>query len=50
MVVFTVIAASTVTVPVIGYLAAHDRMARPLGSLRSWLEQNNATVMAVLCW
>lgn len=23
-------------------------MARPLGSLRDWLEQNNATVMAVL--
>lgn len=42
------IAASTVTVPVISYLAARDRMAQPLESLRGWLEQNNATVMAVL--
>lgn len=48
VVVFTLIAASTVTVPVIGYLAARDRMAGPLESLRGWLEQNNATVMAVL--
>ena len=48
VVVFTLIAASTVTVPVIGYLAARDRMAQPLESLRGWLEQNNATVMAVL--
>ena len=48
VVVFTVIAASTVAIPVIGYLAARDRMARPLESLRDWLEQNNATVMAVL--
>ena len=48
VVVFTLIAASTVTVPVIGYLAARDRMAGPLESLRGWLEQNNATVMAVV--
>ena len=40
--------ASTVALPVIGYLAARDRMARPLERLRGWLEQNNATVMAVL--
>jgi threonine/homoserine/homoserine lactone efflux protein len=48
VVVFTLIAASTVTVPVIGYLTARDRMAGPLENLRGWLEQNNATVMAVL--
>ncbi len=48
VVVFTLIAASTVAVPMIGYLAARDRMAGPLASLRDWLEQNNATVMAVL--
>lgn len=46
--VFTVIAASTVAVPVIAYLAARARMAGPLDSLRGWLTQNNATVMAVL--
>lgn len=46
--VYTLIAASTVTVPVIGYLAARDRMAGPLDSLRAWLEQNNATLMTVV--
>ena len=48
VVVFTLIAASTVTVPVIGYLAARDRMAGPRENLRGWLEQNNALVMVVL--
>lgn len=46
--VFTVIAASTVAVPVIGYLTARDRMTGPLDSLRGWLTHNNAVVMAVL--
>jgi uncharacterized membrane protein YhaH (DUF805 family) len=46
--VFTLIAASTVLVPVVGYLAAKERMAPVLTNLRTWLEQNNATVMAVL--
>ncbi len=48
MAVFVVLASSTVAVPVIGYLAARDRMAAPLDRLRAWLTQNNATVMAVL--
>ena len=48
VVVFTVIAASTVAIPVIGYLTARSKMAGPLESLRDWLTQNNATVMAVL--
>ena len=46
--VFTLIGASTVAAPVIGYLLARDRMARPLESLRGWLEQNSATIVAVL--
>jgi Sap-like sulfolipid-1-addressing protein len=46
--VFTVIAASTVAIPVIGYLSARSRMTKPLQSLRHWLIQNNATIMAVL--
>jgi threonine/homoserine/homoserine lactone efflux protein len=46
--VFTVIAASTVAVPVIAYLLASARMAAPLSSLRTWLVHNNSTVMAVL--
>ncbi|WP_350348490.1 GAP family protein [Agromyces sp. G08B096] len=48
IVVFTVVAAASVAVPVIAYLVASDRMSRPLESLRGWLVHNNATVMAVL--
>ncbi|SDG62514.1 GAP family protein [Microbacterium pygmaeum] len=46
--IFTVIAAASVAVPVLGYLIASRRMAGPLESLRTWLVHNNATVMAVL--
>ncbi len=46
--VFTVIAACTVAIPVIGYLVARDRMRGPLDSMKAWLQQNNATVMSVL--
>ena len=48
VVVFTVIAASTVLVPVIGYAVARQQMRRPLDDLKVWLQQNNVTVMAVL--
>ena len=48
VVVFTVIAAASVAVPVIGYLLASSSLTRPLESLRGWLVHNNATVMAVL--
>jgi len=48
IVVFVVIAACSVAVPVISYLVASKRMAAPLEALRGWLVQNNATVMAVL--
>jgi threonine/homoserine/homoserine lactone efflux protein len=48
IVIFTVIAACSVAVPVIAYLVATEKMAAPLEALRGWLVQNNATVMAVL--
>ncbi|MFF1571138.1 GAP family protein [Leifsonia sp. NPDC058292] len=48
IVIFTIIAASTVAVPVVAFLAASSKMAGPLESLRKWLVHNNATVMAVL--
>lgn len=48
IVVFVVIAACSVAIPVIGYLLAADRMRGPLDSLRGWLVHNNAAVMAVL--
>ncbi|MGF9756635.1 GAP family protein [Microvirga sp. 0TCS3.31] len=46
--VFTVIAAASVAVPVIGYLVASAKMAGPLESMRQWLVKENAVVMAVL--
>lgn len=48
IVIFTVIAACTVLVPVLGYLVAADRLRGPLDSLRGWLAQENAVIMAVL--
>ena len=35
-------------VPVIGYVAARDRVTAPLDDLRDWLTDNNATVVTVL--
>ena len=46
--VFTAIAASTVAIPVLGYLVAAEKMRGPLDSLKKWLQDNNATVMATL--
>ena len=46
--VFTVLAASTVAVPVIAYLVAKERMRHPLDELKAWLQANNAAVMSVL--
>jgi threonine/homoserine/homoserine lactone efflux protein len=48
IVIFVVIAASTVLVPVLAYLFAAERMRTPLDAVRGWLAQNNATIMAVL--
>lgn len=46
--VFTAIAASTVLVPVVGYLIAADRLRGPLDALRGWLANENAVIMAIL--
>lgn len=46
--IYTVIAASTVLVPVIGYLLAADKLRGPLDALRGWLAKENAVIMAVL--
>ncbi|MCI0158452.1 GAP family protein [Leifsonia shinshuensis] len=48
IVVFALVACCSVAIPVIGYLVAADALRGPLDSLRGWLVQNNATVMAVL--
>jgi threonine/homoserine/homoserine lactone efflux protein len=48
VVLFTAISASTVAVPVIVYLAAKERMAKPLHALRDVLARDNAVIMAVV--
>jgi len=46
--VFTLLAASTVLVPVVGYLLAADKLRGALDELRGWLSRNNALIMALL--
>ena len=48
IIIFVLLAASTVLVPVIGYLIASARLAGPLDKLREWLVGNNAVIMAIL--
>jgi threonine/homoserine/homoserine lactone efflux protein len=48
VVIFVLIAASTVLAPVVLYMSASARMRHPLEELRAWLTQNNAAVMGVL--
>lgn len=48
IVVYVVIAASTVALPVVLYAVAAESMRDPLNQLKSWLETNNATVLTVL--
>jgi len=48
VVVFTVIGASTVGLPVIAYAIAGARMRRPLDEMKTWLAENNTTVTSVL--
>ena len=48
IIIFVLLAASTVLVPVFGYLIAAARLAGPLDKLRQWLVDNNAVIMAVL--
>ncbi|MCL2533981.1 MAG: GAP family protein [Nocardiaceae bacterium] len=47
-IVFTVLAASTVAVPVIGYFTMRERATAWLNGLKTWLTANNAAVMSVL--
>jgi threonine/homoserine/homoserine lactone efflux protein len=48
IVIFVLLAASTVLIPVVAYLIASERLAGPFDRLRAWLANNNATIMAVL--
>lgn len=46
--VYVFLASITLIVPVVGYLAARDKMSPVLDSMKTWLTTNNATVMAIL--
>jgi threonine/homoserine/homoserine lactone efflux protein len=48
IIIFVLLAGSTVLVPVVGYLTAAARLAGPLDKLRQWLVDYNAVIMAVL--
>ena len=48
IVVFTMIATSTVAVPVVAHLVAPARMHGPFQRLREWLVENNVTIMGLL--
>ncbi|UGT57321.1 GAP family protein [Nocardia asteroides] len=48
VVVFTLLASSTVLAVVLGYLVAADRLRPTLNSLREWLQANNHAVMAIV--
>lgn len=48
LVVFTVIAASSVLIPVLGYAVAAQRLRGPLDTLSQWLRANNHQVMAIV--
>lgn len=45
---FTVVASSTVALPVLLYAVVGDRILVPLAGLRTWLQENNAAVMSVV--
>lgn len=48
VVIFTVLAASTVLVPVIGYAVAADKLRGGLDAMKVWLQANNHIVMAIV--
>ena len=45
---FTLIATSTVAVPVVAHLVASERMRGPFESLRQWLVENHVAIMVVV--
>ncbi|MGW8590484.1 GAP family protein [Dietzia sp. NPDC055877] len=46
--VFTILAACSVLIPVVGYAVAADRMSGVLDRTKTWLQINNHAVMAVV--
>ncbi|HTX95973.1 MAG TPA: GAP family protein [Mycobacterium sp.] len=46
--VFVVLSASTVAIPILGYVGAGDRLDDALERLKAWMEENHATMLAVV--
>ena len=46
--VFVIVSASTVAVPILGFLAAGDRLDDTLERVKVWMEENHAAMMAVI--
>lgn len=45
---FVAIAASSVALPILAYLAAGQRLDEPLARLKDWMDKNNAALLAVV--
>ena len=45
---FLVITASTVAIPILGYVGAGDRLDDALERLKVWMEENHATLLAII--
>ncbi|QIK62051.1 GAP family protein [Leucobacter viscericola] len=48
VILFVIVAAASVGIPVIAYFVASDRLSAALEGMRKWLLTNNAVIMAVL--
>ncbi|MEU1972690.1 GAP family protein [Microbacterium sp. NPDC019599] len=46
--VFTVVAASTVLIPVLAYFVAAERMRQPLDALRGWLARHDSVIVTTV--
>jgi len=46
--VFVVVSASTVAIPILGFVAAGDRLDDALERLKVWMEENHGAMMAVI--
>lgn len=46
--IYTLVAAATILIPVIGSLLAGPALRAPLAALRAWLERENATIMGIV--
>jgi threonine/homoserine/homoserine lactone efflux protein len=47
-VIFILVAASSVAIPILAYAGAGDRLDEPLGRLRNWMDQQSAALVAAV--